>query len=422
MAYKKNITALQIAIVIFTLSFSSWVYLNIAYADPVQNPPGSLLQPQDVTSLHIQNGTIVNNDISPTAEISAKKIVPRGIAGTVLLTDGTNISTTSEVKIDESGNNSYFFGHRLHATSTNFNSWNQNWPSSDGQSGQYLKTDGAGTFSFGSPGASYATTTGAQATTTINWGTATHWKIHLTQATEFLFRGGATGTPYTLVLEQPATTTVSVKWGDGIQFDGFNYPVLSTYKGTQNVFRFSYDGSTYSFSTSTQATSAAFHDNLKNEILQSDGKCGTTNTGTREGTELAQSFYLTNALYVKSIAVGLIKEGTPADNVILSIQTDNAGEPSGTIVASTTMAGASVSGSNTYEKLNFFVPTLLNATTTYWMVCDRDGADSTLHNYQFDTINNNGDNGRGLAKYKKSGTWTADGADISFSLFGDFTR
>ena len=113
-------------------------------------PPGSLLQPNDVTSSHIRDGVILDVDVSGSANISATKIAPRGTANTPLLTDGTNIATTTEVLFDTTTDNTYFFGHRINATSTNFNGVNYTWPSADGTNSYALTTNGSGALSWSS--------------------------------------------------------------------------------------------------------------------------------------------------------------------------------------------------------------------------------------------------------------------------------
>ncbi|MEK7139425.1 MAG: hypothetical protein AAB817_01875 [Patescibacteria group bacterium] len=123
-----------------------------------QYPPGSLLQPNDVTSSHIRDATIVDADVSSTAKIGASKVSPNGTTGTVLLTDGTNVATTTGLSFATSTADLYVFSGRVHATSTNFNSVNYTWPSADGTNGQVLQTNGSGTLSFTAAASSLVTT------------------------------------------------------------------------------------------------------------------------------------------------------------------------------------------------------------------------------------------------------------------------
>lgn len=124
-------------------------------------PAGTLLQTGDVSTVHILNGTIVNADISASAAISGSKVNPGGTAYTLLRTDGSGIISTTEAKIIESTNDTYFFGHRVHASSTNFNGVAYNWPSADGTANQVIQTNGAGQLSWTDSGRTmlYATTT-----------------------------------------------------------------------------------------------------------------------------------------------------------------------------------------------------------------------------------------------------------------------
>lgn len=121
--------------------------INIAGAI-TQYPPGSLLQPSDVTSTHIRNNEIVDADVNTSANIGGRKVAPNGTTGTVLLTDGTNIATTTGLKFATSTADLYVFTGRVHATSTNFNGVNYTWPSADGAASTILQTNGSGTLSW----------------------------------------------------------------------------------------------------------------------------------------------------------------------------------------------------------------------------------------------------------------------------------
>ncbi|TAK58899.1 hypothetical protein EPO14_01110 [Patescibacteria group bacterium] len=109
---------------------------------------GTLLQIGDVKSTHILNGTILDIDVSNSAVISATKVAPRGIQGSVLLSNGTTIASTTALKFATTTSDLYCFSCRIHATSTNFNGVNYTWPSADGSSGYALLTNGTGTLSW----------------------------------------------------------------------------------------------------------------------------------------------------------------------------------------------------------------------------------------------------------------------------------
>lgn len=81
---------------------------------------------------------------------------------------------------------------------------------------------------------------------------------------------------------------------------------------------------------------------------------------------------------ISKIRLQLGKSGNPADNVLIEIQTDTAGSPSGTVVTngtSGTQAGSGLSATVVTEvNLTFATPPALVAGTTYWVVIKRSGS------------------------------------------------
>lgn len=89
---------------------------------------------------------------------------------------------------------------------------------------------------------------------------------------------------------------------------------------------------------------------------------------------LAQSFKVEMTQDVSFIKLKLRKEGSPTDALTISIQSDNAGLPSGTTLASATLGASAISaeGFEWYE-VSFSVLPRLTAGVTYWLVARRDG-------------------------------------------------
>lgn len=102
----------------------------------------------DINSDKILDGTIVNADVSNTANIDSNKLRINGSQGYVLVSDGANIATTTGFKVATSTGDVYVFSARLHASTTNFNGQNLTWPSDTGSNTYALTTDGAGTLSW----------------------------------------------------------------------------------------------------------------------------------------------------------------------------------------------------------------------------------------------------------------------------------
>lgn len=110
---------------------------------------GSLLQTGDVKSVHILDGTILDADVSGYAKISATKVSPRGTQGTLLLTDGTNIATTTLLTLSTTTGTFTVNATTTLAATTTINGVRYTWPSSQGTSGTALQNDGSGNLSWG---------------------------------------------------------------------------------------------------------------------------------------------------------------------------------------------------------------------------------------------------------------------------------
>ena len=85
-----------------------------------------------------------------------------------------------------------------------------------------------------------------------------------------------------------------------------------------------------------------------------------------------------------TLQVYLSKSGTPSDNVVITIQTDSAGAPSGTPISNGTannIAGTGLTGSAVLTTATFASPFTLAANTTYWIVASRSGSLSNTDNY-----------------------------------------
>jgi hypothetical protein len=117
----------------------------------------------------------------------------------------------------------------------------------------------------------------------------------------------------------------------------------------------------------------------------------------------AQSFTSpSGATTLTNVALYVVKNGTPTDNLIIEIQTDSAGVPSGSVVGTVaTIPGASVPvGGFTYMACSIS----LSSSTTYWIVLRRDGARDTTNRY---VVNRSVDNFTGSSKPLDSGVWGA---------------
>lgn len=101
----------------------------------------------------------------------------------------------------------------------------------------------------------------------------------------------------------------------------------------------------------------------------------------------AQEFQSGTGWQVDRVKIRLRKQGSPTDNVRVSIQAAVSNAPSGTILASATVAGSGLTG--TYAQTTFvldFAITLSN-TTQYWVVIERTGALDAVNYYEAEGAN-----------------------------------
>jgi hypothetical protein len=280
-------------------------------AEAVTNyPAGSLLQPNDVTSSHIREGTIVDADVSAAALIQGTKVAPNGTTGTVLLTDGTTIATTSKLKFSTTTAELYVEGGKVSASTTNFGGVDQTWPSTAGSSGQFLSTDGVGTYSWVSPTSAYL--------------------------------------------------TVDLEAGEAFTAGQAAF-IASTTPGVV-----------------TPTTFATSNSGGSNFGLCPDG-----------ATKVAQSFQSATAFSFSLANANLYKIGSPTTDIVLSVQTDAAGVPSGTQVASTTLDGALLTDSSASYTFTFPSEVSISASTLYWLVFEIDGACDSDNKFSLSSSNTN---------------------------------
>lgn len=131
---------------------------------------------------------------------------------------------------------------------------------------------------------------------------------------------------------------------------------------------------------------------------------------SKQGAKLTPRSNVTSS----SITALLGKVGTPGDNILITIQTDNAGSPSGSVITngtSNTVAGSSLSSADaTVQTFTFSSPFTLTAGTPYWIVFQRDSTLSDVNYYLVgmgDTTNV-GDYASFVGKSENgSGTWSS---------------
>jgi hypothetical protein len=150
--------------------------------------------------------------------------------------------------------------------------------------------------------------------------------------------------------------------------------------------------------------------------------------GDSAGTEYAaaQSFKIGAAANIKSIQLSLKKQtGTPG-NITVRIETNNAGDPSGTLVNANATATIPAFTTTTYswKTVNFTESFTLSAATTYWIVV-KIAAGANDNSYLWESDNSSATYADGQVNYSSDGgsSWTTDYAtyDTYFRVLGEST-
>ncbi len=136
-------------------------------------------------------------------------------------------------------------------------------------------------------------------------------------------------------------------------------------------------------------------------------------------TKLAQSMQtVLSGWDLDSIWLKACKAGAPGDNLVVSVYADVAGSPGGSVLASGTFAGSSLSVDYAWVKV-FFSATLTIGTGIYWFVLSRSGALDAVNFYKV-KVNEACGYSRGAAKLWNGAAWVARSpdADLNFTILG----
>lgn len=159
-------------------------------------------------------------------------------------------------------------------------------------------------------------------------------------------------------------------------------------------------------------------------LVEQLGRSASDNMGNSStvNTSLAQGFQLTAAETVAHFAFFVTKVGTPTDNLVGELRTDDGtGKPSSTLLASFSVAASSLEAG-----INLVVFDIagqaLNASTTYHICITRSGAIHASNYYQVHRTTTNAYTS-GAVSRKGSTTWTADATvDYAFQVMSATAR
>lgn len=114
--------------------------------------------------------------------------------------------------------------------------------------------------------------------------------------------------------------------------------------------------------------------------LDAAGQALGQSTNARRG----QSFEVASPETLNVVAVKLTKEGSPADDITLEIQSNSSDRPSGTVLeTASTVSGATLTSTSTWYDFTLDAPLALSASTQYWIVVGRSGATDNTNFYRW---------------------------------------
>ena len=129
-----------------------------------------------------------------------------------------------------------------------------------------------------------------------------------------------------------------------------------------------------------------------------------------ENDKLAQGFQVTGSQTINDVELYLKKEGTPTGTMTCRIETDNSGEPSGTLVdanATTTVAESTVTTSYTEIQFTFSTTFTISGSTQYWIVLSTSRAQDATNNIHWGADSSAASYANGEMMRDIGGTWVA---------------
>lgn len=133
---------------------------------------------------------------------------------------------------------------------------------------------------------------------------------------------------------------------------------------------------------------------------------------------VAQSFYLrhTDATY-RSIYAMVAKNGSPPNNLTVTIEGDNAGKPDGSALATFTITAASIASTPDFKTVDNASNFTLNANTRYWLVYKTTAGDVSNNYNIYSSTTDTYAKGNKSESTDAGSNWTNDYTeDIKFSL------
>ena len=142
---------------------------------------------------------------------------------------------------------------------------------------------------------------------------------------------------------------------------------------------------------------------------------------TSSQTYRAQAITFASTTTLKSVRLGLMKTGTPTDNLTVDIVADNSGSPASTPLSTASIAGSSLTTSVVSYRFDLNVPATFNAGVQYWLRVGRSGSTNSSNFYRI-MYNDDGTDiySTGLFKVYNGSSWSTVSGDMSVFYYQDY--
>ncbi len=147
-----------------------------------------------------------------------------------------------------------------------------------------------------------------------------------------------------------------------------------------------------------------------------DGTGASSNVGSLLREKQAFTFTPSATVTLRSVIFEQVQDnGSPTDDVKISVQTDSSGDPSGTELDSVTVADADWPSSSAIFGVRFAGEVTLTASTAYWIVIERTGS---LNASNFRKLSSNS-SGTLVSKYFDDGSWFTTSFELSARVMAE---
>lgn len=156
-----------------------------------------------------------------------------------------------------------------------------------------------------------------------------------------------------------------------------------------------------------------------------DAEFQVTTSAVTTNDKLAQSFEISTASTVSEVDLWLKKVGSPTGNLTVEIQTDSAGEPSGTAITngtSNTVSASTLTTSFADITFSFASNPSLASGTTYWIVLTTADSQSNTNYVVWGADTSTPSYADGEMLGEDASTWSALSADAIFTVTAPTTQ